>query len=240
MKTSQRRLILASLVTLAIASGSYCLDWQTRDAYRVGDHLFEPHVFGAPPFVPSPILMKFGEALRKPTLDELLGPPPTSGRSAGYWFSPEEVGARYVTLSGLYSRGSMTPSEAAIGGLLVPFLLVVAAGYLALGAPRVGHGGSGTAPASAVVEGLPPAVTSPNSPLPLPAWAAGAGRANAGEFLFGLAIVASVINPVFFVLDVPSVMLLGRLRFPRWFFGLLVLRALANALRAGTGRGSAL
>ena len=132
-------------------------------------------------------------------------------------------------VSGLYPRGSMPSDEATICGLLVPFPLLVAAGYLALGASRAGWRSSGAAPVGIVVDGLPPLVASPRSPLPRPAWTAGAGRADASEFLFRVAILATVINPVFFVLDVPSMMLLIRLRFPRWLFALLVLRAFTSA-----------
>src|SRR5262249_26262703 len=39
-----------------------------------------------------------------------------------------------------------------------------------------------------------------------------------------------VLFPLFFVLDMPSMMLLNRLRLPRWMFAYLVLRAL-DALR---------
>jgi hypothetical protein len=208
MKTSQRSLIMASLVVFAIALASYCLDYQTHEAYRIRDQLFERDLFGSAPLVASPVLIKFGEAIIEP------GSVPR------------------VAISGLYPRGKMIPDEAAIGGLLVPFLLLVAAGYLALGGSRAGRRHSGAAPVGAAVEGLSPVVAAPISPSPPPAWAAGAGRADASDFWFGIAIVASVINPVFFVLDLPSLMLLSRLRFPRWLFALLVLRAVANSLGA--------
>jgi hypothetical protein len=99
MKVSQRSLIVASLVVLAIALASYCLDYQTHEAYRIRDQLFEPHLF-EPPLAPSPVLIKFGEAIIEPG------------------------SAPHVAVSGLYPRGSMTPNEAAIGGLLAPFLLL--------------------------------------------------------------------------------------------------------------------
>jgi hypothetical protein len=51
--------------------------------------------------------------------------------------------------------------------------------------------------------------------------------AGSGNFI----LITVAIFPVLFALDVPSVMLLSRLRLPRWVFALLVLRALANAAR---------
>jgi len=39
MRSSQRALIVASMAVLAIAMSSYCLDYQTRDAYRIRDQL---------------------------------------------------------------------------------------------------------------------------------------------------------------------------------------------------------
>jgi hypothetical protein len=174
MKTSQRSLIMTSLVVLAIALAGYCLDYQTHEAYRVRDQLFERDLFGSAPLVASPVLIKFGEAIIEP------GSVP------------------WVAISGLYPRGNMIPEEAAIGGLLVPFLLLVAAGYLALGRSRAGRRYSGAAPIGAVVEGLSSMVAAPTSLSPPPAWAAVAGRADASDFWFGIAIVASVIKPCVF------------------------------------------
>jgi hypothetical protein len=44
-----------------------------------------------------------------------------------------------------------------------------------------------------------------------------------------MAPVVLLVLPVLFALDLPSVMLLTRLRFPSWLFVLLVLRAFADA-----------
>ena len=76
--------LLGTLVTLAVALASYCLDYQTREAYRVGDQLFELPV-RANQLVPSPILLKFGEVIIKQpgAIDKL--------RSIG--FSAEEIRA---------------------------------------------------------------------------------------------------------------------------------------------------
>jgi hypothetical protein len=124
---------MTSLVVPGIALAGYCLDYQTHEAYRVRDQLFEPGLFGSSPFVASPVLIKFGEAIIEP------GSVP------------------HVAVSGLYPRGSMTSNEAVIGGLLAPFLLLVAAGYLGLGASsRAGSGRGAGAPASAPADATPP------------------------------------------------------------------------------------
>jgi hypothetical protein len=241
MKTSQRLLLVASLGILAVAMAGYCLDFQTHEAYRVGDRLFEPQLVN-PPLVPSPVLIKLAEVTIEPS------EPGISNEAGAAGFSDEEIAAGNaalalklkaagfsdndindylygrmprVTISGLYPRGSMTPNEAAIGGLLVPFLLLVAAGYVALGTSRAGGRRSGAAPASAVVERLPLGVASSSMASRAPA--------DASEIIAKLVPVILVIFPVIFALDMPSVMLLSRLRFPRWLFALLVLRAFANA-----------
>lgn len=188
MKTSQRSLVVASLVVLAIALASYCLDYQKHAAYRVRDQLLEPHFFEGPPFVASPVLIKFGEAIIEP------GSVP------------------HVVVSGLYPRGSITPNEAAIGGLLVPFLLLVAAAYVALGALRVRTAGNVSVRAKGASFSSPFAA-SVRDPM--------AGSSN-------FIIITVAIFPILLALDMPSVMLVGRLRLPRWAFALLVLRALAN------------
>jgi hypothetical protein len=204
MKTSQRSLIMASLVVLAIALSSYCLDYQTREAYRVRDQLFEPNLLESPPLVASPVLIKFGEAIIEP------GSVP------------------HVAVSGLYPRGNMTPTEAAIGGLLAPFLLLVAAGYLGLGASSRAGRGAGAA-ASTAADASPPVVAAASLANQKAEQSTSSPAADASEFMFRVAIVAAVIFPVLFVLDLPSLMLLSRLRFPRSLFALLVLRALARS-----------
>jgi hypothetical protein len=94
MKASQRWLIVASLVTVAVVSANYCLDWQTPNAYRIGNNLFEPNASHQPAlFVPSPVLIKFGKKFIE------FGSVPR------------------VTITGLYPRGNMTSTEAVIGGL---------------------------------------------------------------------------------------------------------------------------
>jgi hypothetical protein len=189
MKTSQRSLIVASLVVLAIALACYCLDYQTHEAYRVRDQLLEPHLFEGPPLVASPVLIKFGEAIIEP------GSVP------------------HVVISGLYPRGSITPNEAAIGGLLAPFLLLVAAAYVALGALR-GRTARTVSVRAGVASFSSPFADSVRNPV-----------AGSDNFI----LIAAAIFPILLALDMPSVMLLGRLRLPKWVFALLVLRALANA-----------
>jgi hypothetical protein len=154
--------------------------------------------------VASSVLIKFGEAIIEP------GSVP------------------HVAVSGLYPRGTMTPNEAVIGGLLSPFLLLVAAGYLGLGASsRAGRGRGAGAPARAAADATPPVAASlPNQKAEQ---STSSPPADPSEVMFRVAIVAAVIFPVLFVLDLPSLMLLSRLRFPRSLFALLVLRVLARS-----------
>jgi hypothetical protein len=58
-----------------------------------------------------------------------------------------------------------------------------------------------------------------------------APASKATEITLKTAIVVAAIFPVLLVLDLPSLMLLNRLRFQKWVFTVLVIRAIANAVR---------
>jgi hypothetical protein len=171
MKTSQRSLVVASLVVLAIGMSGYCMDYQTRDGYRFRGHFYEHQLYG-PPFVVSSVLITLDEAIVEP------GSIP------------------HVAVSGFYPRGNMTSNEAAIGGLLAPFLLLIGAGYVALGASRISTGGGAAMPASAMADRIPAvSLSTTNIATPM----------DASAIVVRMAIV---IFPVLFVLDMPSLMLL--------------------------------
>lgn len=131
-------------------------------------------------------------------------------------------GSGFVTVSGLYPRSGLDFGEGVLGGLLVPILLTIVAMYLALGASRTRREAAKVAS---------PAWTWAPPPAGQPAPAAIASEGgNAKEWTARMATVAIVILPLLYVLDMPSVMLAMRFRFPRRVFAVLVFRALGNAL----------
>jgi hypothetical protein len=160
MSTSQRWFLVSSLFLLAVGLALYCLDYRvvsadsfegrllvtlsnTPEAQR--EHLkaeFEnsSETRGAIP------LISFGESRPKavsssrlvkdtskrvPTIDEILGPRPNQVPTTEDVLGPRPVAP---TFSGIYARAGLDPVEAVIGGILAPALLLIVAGYLALGA----------------------------------------------------------------------------------------------------------
>jgi hypothetical protein len=191
MTNSRRWLVIASLGALAVALASYCLDYQTHEAYRARNELLEPRR-GNPSFAPSPVVLKFGEAT----------------------IAPGSV-AR-VAVSGLYPRGNLTSNEAAIGGLLVPIVLLVTAGYFALGGSRTRR--APRAPRGAQSDEQASVERADQDAMGATAAAESRSGATAPDDKDRLAMVVSigmVVLPALLVFDMPSMMLLNRLRLPK-------------------------
>ena len=109
MKNSQRRLVVTSLLLLAIASATYCLDYDERYLFRIdAGELFEWASVPAAPVI----------GLGEERIASLTGH------------------VNRVRVTGVFPRRGMSFSAAVIGGLLVPCILFVAACFLALGRVR--------------------------------------------------------------------------------------------------------
>jgi hypothetical protein len=205
MKRSQRWLIVASLFLLAIASATYSLDYRVSYFYRVQGHLIDRVGTDAP----APVI-NFGEQNSAFSSDE-------SSDALSRLLAQSRV-----TVSALFPRRGMTFDEGLIGGLLTPILLVVGGCFLALGGSPIRA--RNNARASVAIEAPPSAATSNESHRIRPqqvATAASMGGDSAA--VMKSAVAAAVFFPVLFVLDMPSMMLMSRLKFPRWLFWLYVL-----------------
>lgn len=210
MKNSQRWLIVVSCFLLALAAAIYCLDYRVSDYYSRGDDgLFV--AAGSPPIpgaAPVPVI-KLNEGNRRTV-------PGTSNLFV-------------VTVSTIYPRLGMTVGEAAIGGLLVPFVLIIIACYLGLGAPLPSVENRASAPAAIAADG-PLSVTANDEEAATAEQLASLARMDVREtWCPRAAAVAVAVLPVLFLLDMPSMMLLMRLRFSRWLFAILLLRAFGAA-----------
>jgi hypothetical protein len=118
LKNSQRRLVVASLLLLAIASATYCLDYDERDLYRIdGGEVFAL----AMPSVPAAPVIGLGEERVAPFGLRMVSSP--------------GVRVDHVRVTGLFPRPGMSFSAAVLGGLLLPSILFVAACFLTLGLP---------------------------------------------------------------------------------------------------------
>jgi hypothetical protein len=193
VKSSQRWLTLVTLLILAIAFATYCLDYRKYDLYSYGGRLF----LGSADPAPIPVI----------------------DLSPGSRSHPEKV--LPVTVSGLYPRPGLTVVEAAIGGLLIPFLMVICTCYVALGMSPTD--------ARAQVEKVPAIPSQQVGDKPVADWTSmSLPPADRRETTRKTAAVVGAIFPILFIIDTPSMMLLNCVRLPRWVFAFLVLRALAG------------
>jgi len=106
MTKPQRLLLVVAQVAVAIGLATYFVEWRTED-----------RVWSV-------------EAKREVAPSGLIVPLGSGGRVIGLQDNPTaEVG----TITGIYVRPDRLESAAAIGGVLIPVLLLVAAAYTALG-----------------------------------------------------------------------------------------------------------
>jgi hypothetical protein len=108
MNSAQNRLIVASLCCIAAVSHVYCLEYRSTDYWTSHGRIFDSRLA----LPAAPVI----------ALSETVVTPPT------------ETGAGVVNLTGLYPRHGLTFQAAALGGLLAPIILLLVAGYIALGA----------------------------------------------------------------------------------------------------------
>lgn len=235
---SQRWLIVASLFVLAFTAAVYSLEYRAQVLYRTDAGLFDlSRGYTKPALAPIPVV-SLGEASELPTVDEVFSDEALS-RSA---FLDRVLGPRggFVTVSGFYPRPGMSRTEAAIGGLLIPFFAIIAACYLILGAPKAGSKIVERADASIArhpFSGISSPIGAPLSnpwaseisPLPgqpaLPDCKEFAAPEKPKASVLGAMPLVNVLFPVLWVFDLPSMLLLNRLRFPHWLFALYVLYA---------------
>lgn len=194
VKISQRWLIFLALVVLAVALAVYCLDYRQYVLYSYRGSLFS----GPGRLAPAPVI----------------------NLSPGSRTYSEQVST--VTVAGLYPRAGLTVAEAAIGALLIPFLLIIAALYLWLGVSTTRAGVTESNDAKATL-----APSDHDQPLATPELPAPRLATDKREAVRRIAAVGAALFPTLLVLDLPSMMLLNCLRLPRWVFALLLLRTIA-------------
>jgi hypothetical protein len=237
MNQPQRYLIVAFLCGIAAAGPIFCLQYRSTDYWGTGGRVFNGH-FALP--IPPIIALSETEVV-----------PPNRSRHPLSSMSDEELKAAYVNLTyceglgtgdarnsvlcasgvtritGIYPRRGLTFLAAAVGGLLAPIMLLVAGAYVALAARS--RNGAPSRPDTPSPIDAPFAAPKPTeiSSGDHSAWESRGSdpRAARGEGLYRTVAIAGVVAPLFWVIDMPSMLLMMGARFPRWVFSLLVLRS---------------
>lgn len=240
MNQPQRSLIVASLCGIAAASPIFCLEYRSINYWGTDGRLFDGHL--APP---APAIIALSET-------EVV--PPNRASYPISSMSDEDLTAAYTNqtycegiakkgalgsglcgsgvtrVTGIYPRRGLTFLEAAVGGLLAPISLLVAAAYAALTAISGDHPATRPDTPPVIHARFEPAKTT-DSPLADSSYSESRGsdpRMARELGLYRTVAIAGVVAPVFWVLDMPSMLLMMGGRFPRWVFWLLVLRSLGR------------
>lgn len=112
MNSSQRRLVATVLTIFGVGLPWHFIEFRADDANALHD--------------PTGLILGLGEGSRPPPEGNEELPP-------GHYLPP---GSMLITQRGIYARRDYAVGPAAIGGLIVPVLLIGCACYLALGSRK--------------------------------------------------------------------------------------------------------
>lgn len=233
VNNSQRTFLIGACILLAIGLVLFCFDYRV-----VPDDTLEGSLLIQIAQTPGPQRELFEQKLESdaqfrgliPVIDFGAVKLTTPDWPQGYLPTEKEFFDAFTPRHrALFPRLGLTRLDAEIGGVLAPLLLAIAAGYLMLGIgkkslveePRFMP--AGNAPIAPSILGREGMLSAP-AISPRPQAIANSDKSSEQSSLSAIALTEKLaqfgmaIFPVLLVIDLQSMMLLSRFKYPRWVF----------------------